>query len=86
MAARPPTGKEPHVPKGDVETYFEDDVWKNKIQGNLIEHSVYERKVTAVLVGGDMARSRKVEHIIKDKDGTISERHSYRNDPRDSPD
>ncbi len=70
------------MPKGDIETYFEDNVWKNKIEGNLIEHSAYERKLTAILVGTNMARSRKVEHIIKNKDGTISERNSYGVDPR----
>jgi hypothetical protein len=83
-AACPPAAKEKRVPKGDIETYFEDDVWKNKIEGSLIEHSVYERKVTAVLVGSDMARSRKVEHIIKNKDGTISERNSYRDGSRNA--
>jgi hypothetical protein len=72
-------GKEQRVPKGNVETYFEDDVWKNRIEGNLIEHSVYERKVTAILVGSDLARSRKVEHIIRNEDGTISERNNYGN-------
>jgi len=74
------------VADGDVETYFEDNVWKNKIQGNLIEHTAYEREATAILVGRDMARTRKVEHIIRKKDGTISERNSYRNDPRSIPD
>jgi hypothetical protein len=29
-----------------------------------------------------MARARKVEHIIKNKDGSIGARNSYGNDPR----
>jgi hypothetical protein len=73
------------VRRGDIETYFEDNVWKNRIEGNLIEHTSHERKATAVLVGRDMARSRKVEHIVKNKDGTISERNNYGDDERNMP-
>jgi hypothetical protein len=78
------TTKEQRVPEGSIETYFEDNVWKNKVEGNLIEHNSHERKTTAVLVGRDMARAREVDHIIKNEDGTISERHSYGKDPGDS--
>ena len=32
-----------------------------------------------------MAKARKAEHFIKNKDGTIGERNSYGNDPRNIP-
>lgn len=71
--------------KGDVETYFEGDWWKNKVQGSTRAANVYETKAEAQAAGRDMARSRRVEHVIKNKDGTISERNSYGNDPRNVP-
>ena len=35
--------------------------------------------------GRDEVRSRKVEHIIRNLDGTLGERDSYGNDPREIP-
>jgi len=38
-----------------------------------------------VSVGREMAREAKVEHIIKNKNGRISERNTYGHDPRNIP-
>lgn len=39
-------------------------------------------KKNAITYGRAIARKHKAEHIIKNKDGTISFRNSYGNDPR----
>ena len=43
----------------------------------------YDTKEAAVEAGRNEAQRRKVEHIIKKLDGTIGEKNSYGNDPRD---
>jgi hypothetical protein len=69
-------------PKGDVETYFENGRWKNKVQGNSRASNVHETRAAAVNVGREMARKRKAGHIIKNESGTVQEHSSYGNDPR----
>ncbi|WP_410657378.1 DUF2188 domain-containing protein [Amycolatopsis sp. lyj-112] len=71
--------------KGDVETYYENGQWKNKVEGSSQAAHTHGTKEEAVAQGREMARERKAEHIIKNQDGTIGERHSYGNDPRDIP-
>jgi len=70
--------------KGDIETYHEDGQWKNRPQGNDRASSTHETKAEAERVGRDMAKDRKVEHVIKNLDGQIGKRNSYGNDPRRS--
>jgi hypothetical protein len=70
---------------GAIETYFEDGVWKNKVQGSSRAANQHTDKRAAQAVAREMARSRKVEHVVRKKDGTISERNSYGNDPRSIP-
>ncbi len=67
--------------KGDIETYHEDGQWKNKVQGSSRAANRYATKAEAQSAGRDMARNRRVEHVIKNKDGTIGARNSYGNDP-----
>jgi hypothetical protein len=73
------------MPRGDIETYHEDGQWKNKAEGDGRALSVHETKAAAVGAGRQMAIARKVEHIIRNMDGTIGERNSYGNDPRNIP-
>lgn len=70
------------LPKGDVETYFENGRWKNKVQGNTRASNIHETRAAAVSAGREMARKRKVGHIIKNKNGTVQELTRYGNDPR----
>lgn len=72
------------VAKGDIETYNEDGQWKNRPQGNDRASSVHSTKAEAQAAGRDMAKDRKVEHIIKNMNGQIGQRNSYGNDPRRS--
>lgn len=71
------------MPKGDVETYHEGGRWKNRIEGDNGVVGIYEDRETAIHEGRNLARVRKVEHVIRRVDGTIGERNSYGHDPRD---
>jgi hypothetical protein len=73
------------VAKGDIETYYDDGQWKNKVEGSDRAAHVHERKSDAQAKGREMAQDRKVEHVIKKKDGTIGDKDSYGNDPRNIP-
>ena len=73
------------MPKGDIETVREDDQWTNVVQGEGPSHLVFDTKDDAIAEGRRLAKDAGVEHIIKNEDGTIAERHSYGNDPRDIP-
>jgi hypothetical protein len=73
------------MPQGDIETYCEGGHWKNKVEGTPQAPSVHEAKSVAVAAGRQMAGERKVEHIIRNMDGTIGQRNSYGNDPRNVP-
>lgn len=72
--------------KGDVETYYEDGVWKNRVQGNERASNTGDTKAEVQAKGKDMAIERGVEHIIKNQDGRIGERNTYprSRDPRKS--
>lgn len=67
--------------KGDIETYFEGGQWKNRPQGNSRASNVHGTKAEAQGVGREMAMDRKVEHVIKGKDGAVQNKNSYGNDP-----
>lgn len=71
------------MPKGDVETVYADGVWTNTVEGESDIGAYYQTKDRAVEAGRELAIERKVEHVIKNQDGTISERNSYGHDPRD---
>jgi hypothetical protein len=68
--------------KRGIETYHEDGQWKNKVQGSRRAATIHGTKAAAEAKGRAMAMARKVEHLIKKKDGTIGERNSYGSDPR----
>lgn len=63
--------------RGDIETYFEDGQWKNKVEGNDSASSTHRSKEDACTNGREMAIVHAVDHIIRDRDGTISEHDVY---------
>lgn len=65
----------------NIETYYEDGTWKNKVQGNSRASNTHSTKSQAQSAGRDMAKARRVEHIIKNMDGKIGSRNSYGKDP-----
>jgi Uncharacterized protein conserved in bacteria (DUF2188) len=73
------------MPKGDIETFHEDGQWHNRIEGEGGIVSSHDSKEGAISAGRKAAEERKVEHLIKNLDGTIAEKHSYGHDPRDIP-
>ncbi|MGC4807608.1 DUF2188 domain-containing protein [Micromonospora sp. DT233] len=75
------------MPKGDIETYYEDGQWKNRPEGNQRASSTHETKGEAQEPGREMAKERGVEHVIKKTDGTITEKNTYprSRDPREIP-
>jgi hypothetical protein len=71
------------MPEGDIETYYQDGKWHNRIEGGLTSvRTSHLTKAVAVSVGREMAREARVEHIIKTKNGQIAERSTYGHDPR----
>ena len=73
------------MPQGDVETYHQDGAWHSRIQGETAPFHTSETKAAETETGRAEARKRKVEHIIKNLDGTIGERNTYGHDPRNIP-
>jgi hypothetical protein len=65
---------------GDVETYFDAQVWFNRIIGQNDPIDRFESKDEAIAAGRDESIERGVEHIIRTRDGQIYERNSYGND------
>lgn len=63
--------------RGDVETYFEDGRWKNKVEGNDLASSTHPTKDDGRTNGREMAIVHAVDHIVRDRDGTISEHDAY---------
>jgi hypothetical protein len=72
--------------RGDIDTYYEDGVWKNRPQGNSRASSTHDTKAEARAAGREMAIDRDVEHFIRKKDGQWGERNTYprSRDPRSS--
>jgi hypothetical protein len=65
----------------NVETYSEDNRWKNRVLGNKRASNTFDTKAEAQAKGREMAQKLRSEHIIKKRDGTIGARNSYGNDP-----
>jgi hypothetical protein len=70
--------------KGDVHTVHRDGRWFNEVEGGSRASNSADTKAEAQANGRDMARRRKVEHLIHDKNGRIVARNSYGSDPRRS--
>ena len=67
--------------KGDVSTYYEDGVWKSKVEGSSRAAHTGGTKTQQQAIGRKMAKARGVEHTIRNTDGTIAEKNSYGHDP-----
>jgi hypothetical protein len=65
--------------EGDVHTYYENGLWKNRIEGGRRASNTAVRRNDAVSVGRWMARDRRVDHLVHDAGGgEVVERRSYR--------
>lgn len=73
------------MPNGDVETFHQDGTWHSRIEGESQPFASGGTKAEQIEQGRERARADQVEHIIKNEDGQISERHSHGHDPRNIP-
>ena len=73
------------MPKGDVETYHQLGKWHVKVEGEDQPQSTHDTKRAAMGAGRELAKSRRVEHLVRRMDGTIGVRESYGRDPRNIP-
>lgn len=74
--------KEILVASDGIITYSEDGDWKSKVAGSTRAAHVGGTKAEQTAVGRQMAVDRGVEHTIRKMDGTIGEKNSYGNDPK----
>ncbi len=56
--------------------------WVNQMKGKVT--SSHRLKARAVEAGRELAQERKTEHTIHNLDGSIGQKNSYGNDPRQS--
>ena len=59
--------------------------WVNQREGSSRALGRFDRKADAQAAGRDAAKRDRTEHIVHTKDGRISARNSYGNDPSPTP-
>jgi hypothetical protein len=62
-----------------------DDGWGNKLEASSRFLNRAATKAEAQALGRDRAMKDRVEHVVQDMDGAISQRRSYGPDPRNVP-
>lgn len=67
--------------QGDIETFYEDNVWKSRREGSDEVFGAGDTKEEAIAKGRDAAMRDGVEHIIRNQNGQIGERNDYRVNP-----
>ena len=68
-----------------VETYCEDQTWRNRLSGGDPLPGEYATQEAAVEAARDEARVRGVEHVIRRADGSIAARRRYPRTSRELP-
>ena len=66
--------------EGCVYTVYSDGRWRNKIDGAAPLPGWYDRQEIAAEAGRAHAMRRQAEHVIRNEDGSIAQRVSYRCD------
>ena len=70
MSKKPPVHTVPHG-----------DGWANEREGSDRVSKTFDTKQEAQKAGRETARRENTEHVIHNRDGKISEKNSYGNDP-----
>ncbi|MBB1154578.1 DUF2188 domain-containing protein [Amycolatopsis dendrobii] len=70
---------------GDVETLYENQLWKNRIVGHQRAANTAKSRAEAVKTGRHMAKARRTVHIVRSEDGTVASRDDYRTSRRGVP-
>jgi hypothetical protein len=60
-----------------VETYFDGEVWRNRVRRRPPLPGEYRTREAAVEVGRCEARIRGVQHVVLREDGSVAERNRY---------
>ncbi|WP_345528873.1 DUF2188 domain-containing protein [Nocardioides endophyticus] len=60
-----------------IETSCVDGVWRNSVGRDSALPGEYRSRQSAVEVGRDEARVRGVVHVVREADGSVSERNRY---------
>ena len=68
----------------NVQTVPVGDGWVNKIGGAQVG-AQFPTQEAAIAEGRQLAIQKHAEHVIHGRDGTIREKNSYGNDPREIP-
>jgi hypothetical protein len=68
--------------KANVRTIPHEDGWANRREGAKRVSRVFKTKAQAEAAGPNTAMRDGVEHLIQNRDGAVSERNSYGNDPK----
>lgn len=67
--------------KPPVHTVPHEDGWANRREGSDRVSRTFDTKRAAQEAGRETARRENTEHVIHNRDGKISEKNSYGNDP-----
>ncbi|HWD02115.1 MAG TPA: DUF2188 domain-containing protein [Amycolatopsis sp.] len=67
---------------GDVETFYESGLWKNKIDGHQRASNTFGDYGQAVKTGRHMAKARRVSHRVRDEFGVLVSHDDYRTSRR----
>lgn len=62
---------------GDVETFHENGLWKNKIDGHRRASNTFKDRALAVKTGRHMAKARRVAHRVRDELGSLVSHDDY---------
>jgi hypothetical protein len=63
---------------GDVETFYQDGAWRNRVEGSGTTALSFPSMAEAAEVGRAEAQDARVTHVIRDDTGRVVERTSYR--------
>jgi hypothetical protein len=62
---------------GDVETFYADNAWRNRVEGSGATALAFDTQAEAAEIGRGEAQLTGASHIIRDRDGRIVEETSY---------
>lgn len=68
--------------EGDVHTYFEEGLWKNRVEGGVRASNTSPRRTDAVLAGRLIAKKRRVGHVVHAEDGAVETERDFRPRPK----
>ncbi|HEY9791948.1 MAG TPA: DUF2188 domain-containing protein [Candidatus Obscuribacterales bacterium] len=71
--------------KANVHVVNKGGTWQVETEGNPTAGQGFATREEAIAAGKEKAKQNQVELLVHREDGTIGERDSYGNDPRDVP-